>query len=174
MKDAKDVRRTKDVNEERMYELPLEMSAEVAEDFGISKEALRAMRVGARKTRGIFVPVSRKIYEAYMRPVWREAKREERRAPVVSLERVREEYELEIPAACDVAETVEAVERAALVRAALLELCPKDRKILTLFAEGHTTAEMAKAMGLTERAVRYRKRAAMGKMRSKLLGILSF
>ena len=31
MKDVKDVRRTKDVKEERMYELPLEMSAEVAE-----------------------------------------------------------------------------------------------------------------------------------------------
>ena len=151
-------------------ELPLEMSGKVAADFGISKEDMRPMKLGRRRTRGIFVPVSKAVYEAYMRPLWREAKREERKAPVVSLDRVRDEYEMEIGEA---AEAAEAAERAEAVRRALLALCEKDRKILTLFAKGHTTAETAKALGMTERAVRYRKKAGLLKMRSKLLGLLS-
>ena len=71
-------------------------------------------------------------------------------------------------AASDVAEMVEAAERAATVRAALASLPEKEREILTLFAKGHTTAEMAREMGITERAVRYRKKAGLLKMRESL------
>ena len=101
MKDEKDTRDEKDEKNEgndgneRMYELPLEMSVEVAQDFGISKDTLRLMKVGAKRMRGIFVPAFKAVYEAYMRPLWREAKRDEWKDPVVSVERVRDEYEME-------------------------------------------------------------------------------
>ena len=183
MKDERNERKTAHEKEERELapemsadfgiskeerELPLEMSGKVAADFGISKEDMRPMKLGRRRTRGIFVPVSKAVYEAYMRPLWREAKREERKAPVVSLDRVRDEYEMEIGAESDVARAAEAAEAAEAVRRALEKLPEKERKILTLFAKGHTTAETAKALGMTERAVRYRKKAGLLKMRERL------
>ncbi len=163
-------RKDKDMEtkEQRQYEIPMEMTAEVAADFGIAKSELRPIKIGARRTRGLFVPVEKDIYDAYMRPLWRETKREERRETAFSLDHAKDEYEMEIPSATDIAEEAEIAERAVAVRSALASLSQKDRRILTLFSEGHSMAEIAEIVGMSERGARYRKDAALVEMRQKL------
>ena len=163
-------RKDKDMEtkEEKQYEIPLEMTADVAADFGISKSELRPILIGARHSRGIFVPVTKDVYEAYMRPLWREVKREERREPSFSLDLAREEYDREMPADIDIEKEAEAAERAKAVQDALATLSEKDREILSLFAEGYSMADIARRIGMTERGTRYRKEAALAVMRRQL------
>ena len=163
-------RKDKDMEtkEEKQYEIPLEMTADVAADFGISKSELRPIRIGARHSRGIFVPVTKDVYEAYMRPLWREVKREERRESSFSLDLAREEYDREMPADIDIEKEAEAAERAKAVQEALAALPEKDREILSLFAEGYSMADIARRIGMTERGARYRKEAALAVMRRQL------
>lgn len=162
--------RTKDMEtkEERQYEIPMEMTAEIASDFGISPTELAPMKIGNRRTRGIFVPVTKDVYDAYMRPLWREAKREERHEAVFSLELARDEYAWETPADTDVEADVEKAEQAAAVRDALTALPEKDRQLLTLLADGLSVSEIAEKIGMTERGARYRKEAALAKLKKRL------
>ncbi len=166
-------RKDKDMErkEERQYKIPMEMTAEVAADFGISRKELTPMKIGNRRTRGIFVPVTKEVYDAYMRPLWREAKREERHETPFSLEWGRDEYAWEIPADMDVAEEVEKKESVAAVRKALADLSEKDREILSLVADGRPVSEIAKRMGMSERGVRYRKSAALLRMKDFLANV---
>ena len=163
-------RKDKDMEtkEERQYRIPMETTAETARDFGIAPSELRPIRIGARHTRGIFVPVTKDVYDAYMRPLWRETKREERHETAFSLDHAKDEYEMEIPAAADIAKDIEAAERAAAVRQALAALPEKGRRILTLLAEGRSIAEIAETVGMSERGTRYRKDTALSKMKKLL------
>ena len=163
-------RKDKDMEtkEQKTYEIPMEITAETAADFGISQSELRPIRIGARHTRGIFVPVTKDVYDAYMRPLWRETKREERHEAAFSLDLARDDYALETPADIDVARDAERAERAAAVQNALGALPKKDREILSLFADGFSMAEIAKSVGMSERGARYRKEAALSKMKKLL------
>lgn len=157
-----------ETKEERQYEIPMEMTAETALDFGISQKELRPMKIGNRRTRGIFVPATKEIYDAYMRPLWREAKREERHEAAFSLELARDEYAWETPADSNVEADIEKKEQATAVRDALATLSEKDRQILSLFADGLPVSEIAKKISMTERGTRYRKEAALAKLKKRL------
>lgn len=160
-----------ETKEERQYEIPMEMTAEIASDFGISPTELAPMKIGNRRTRGIFVPVTKDVYDAYMRPLWREAKREERHEAVFSLELARDEYAWETPADTDVEADVEKAEQAAAVRDALTALPEKDRQLLTLLADGLSVSEIAEKISMTERGARYRKEAALAKLKKRLSNV---
>ncbi len=163
-------RKDKDMErkEEKRYEIPMEMTAETAADFGIAPGELRPIRVGVRHARGIFVSVTKEVYDAYMRPLWRETKREERHEAAFSLDLARDEYAMETPADIDVARDAERAEREAAVQSAMGLLSERDRKILFLFADGFSMADIARQIGMSERGVRYRKEAAFGKLRGLL------
>ena len=56
----------------------MEVTRETIEDFGIKKEEVVPAKIGNKIVSAIMVPATKEQFEAYMRPIWREIKREER------------------------------------------------------------------------------------------------
>ncbi len=54
------------------FSIPMEITRENAIWMGIDPELVRPIRIGNRKTTGIFVPATEEQYRAYMQDVWRE------------------------------------------------------------------------------------------------------
>jgi hypothetical protein len=65
-------------NEKETYLIPMEVTRETIEDFGIKKEEVVPAKIGNKIVSAIMVPATKEQFEAYMRPIWREIKREER------------------------------------------------------------------------------------------------
>lgn len=65
-------------NEKQTYLIPMEVTRETIEDFGIKKEEVVPAKIGNKIVSAIMVPATKEQYETYMRPIWAEMKREER------------------------------------------------------------------------------------------------
>ena len=154
---------------DRTYRIPMEVTEETIRDFEINREDVVPIKIGSRSARGIMVPATKEEYEAYMRPLWREAKRKERHGSDFSADLAADMYELEIPAKTDIAREAEEKETRLALAAALEKLSASDRDILTLFAEGIKEKEIAERLSLTVRGVRYRKEAALRRLRAAFL-----
>ncbi len=147
--------------------IPLELTKETALDFGISPKDLRPIKIGSRRTRGIYVPCTKEVYDAYMRPLWREEKRALRHRDL-SLSALHEAWDMEIAIEEEAMEIAEAGERRRAVQKALARLPEKDRAILTLFAKGAKTGEIAEKVGMTRRGVSSRKRQSLARLKAIL------
>ena len=156
---------------------------EVTRDTVITEEykntPLAWLMDGNRRFKGFLVPVTDEQYKAYMRPEWVLQKRQQRMAesrkkrekamakgredktimtwdtPVSYEELCETEYGF---GASD--ELDGAIDRRTLkatVRELMLDLESIDRKIMTLFMEGYSEAEIGKKVGLSQKAVNKRK-----------------
>lgn len=66
-------------NEEKQYFIPVEMDRKTYNSLvGAKSFKYGPIRIGIRDTFGILVPATKEQYQAYMRPIWAEMKREER------------------------------------------------------------------------------------------------
>ncbi len=83
-------------NSEKQYYIPMEVTAETIKDFGINPADVVWTKIGNRKARVIMIPVTEEQYYEYMRPLWREDKRQQRQEPAVSLDKLYEETEYEV------------------------------------------------------------------------------
>lgn len=81
--------------ENKKYYIPMEVTAETVKDFSINPADVEWTRIGHRKVRVIMVPATKEQYYEYMRPLWREDKRQQRQEPVTSLDKMYEETEYE-------------------------------------------------------------------------------
>ena len=82
-------------NNEKQHYIPMEVTAETIKDFGINPADVVWTKIGNRRKRVIMVAATEEQYKAYMRPLWREDKRQQRQEPMASLDKMYEETEYE-------------------------------------------------------------------------------
>ena len=65
-------------NQSKEYLIPMEVTKETIRDFGIDPQEVVYTKIGSKNIKVIMIPASKAQYDAYMRPLWAEAKRQER------------------------------------------------------------------------------------------------
>ncbi|WP_292301717.1 hypothetical protein [Megasphaera sp.] len=144
-------------NEKRFY-IPLELTSETVITEAYKDCEVHWSKIGCRKVRTILIPATEEQYREYMRPLWREDKRQQRHgADEVSADKVRDDYELEVPDDFNLEEEVVKKELLAALRHELAALQDIDRTILLMIADGASEAATGKAVGLSQKAVNKRK-----------------
>ena len=156
-------------NNEKQHYIPMEVTAETIKDFGINPADVVWTRIGNRKARVIMIPATEEQYKAYMRPLWREDKRQQRQEPPVSLDKLYEETEYEV---ADTDSDLEAeVMKNILIdelHKALDELEEIDRTIMELYSRDCSEVEIGKAVGMSQRGAGKRKQRILLKLRTRL------
>lgn len=88
----------KQTSNEKHFYIPLELTSETVITEEYKDCEVRWSKIGCRKVRTILIPATKKQYYEFMRPLWREDKRQQRHgADEVSADKVRDDYELEVP-----------------------------------------------------------------------------
>ena len=139
---------------------------------------------------GVQVSVSEEVYRAFMRPIWAERKREERekrcrtkngnrciddcsKCPEtrsgrpLSIERMVE-YGQDVPEPIGMEEIIVRKQLLEALHTAVLQLNPKDRRIIDLFNDGYSEREIGIEVGLSQRGVNKRKARIFGQLRERL------
>lgn len=155
-------------NGNKQYYIPMEVTSETIRDFNLNPDEVLWSKIGNRNVRVIMIPVTREQYYEYMRPLWREDKKLQRRAEEISLDALYEENEYEFPDKTDVASDVEKKMMIEKLHEALLELDKIDRTIMEMYRENHTETEIGKVIGMSQRGVNKRKHKVILKLRSRL------
>ena len=60
------------------YLIPMEVTKETIKDFNLDSSQVVPAKIGNKIVSAIIIPATKEQYEAYMRPLWAEMKREER------------------------------------------------------------------------------------------------
>ena len=177
----------------QQYFIPLE----VKEETIITKEFEDAPRtwskIGNRRVRTILIPATKEQYEAYMRPEWKEDKRQQRLAEkrrkrekaqeehrvapsaqgwdtAVSFEQLCErEYGFrEETGQTGLDEILEKEELLAALRRELAKLEKLDRIILQMAMSGISEAAIGREVGLSQKGVNKRKHRLLEQLRERL------
>lgn len=154
--------------ENKQYYIPMEVTAETIKDFSINGADVLWTKIGNKPKRVIMVPVSEEQYYEYMRPLWREEKRQQRQEPMASLDKMYEETEYE---AADTSDLEADIMKQILIDelyAALNELEEMDRTIMEMYSHNHSEAEIGQAVGMSQRGVGKRKQRILLKLRIRL------
>lgn len=148
----------KQTSNEKHFYIPLELTSETVITEEYKDCEVRWSKIGCRKVRTILIPATKKQYYEFMRPLWREDKRQQRHgADEVSADKARDDYELEVPDDFNLEEEVVKKELLAALRHELAALQDIDRTILLMLADGSSEAATGKAVGLSQKAVNKRK-----------------
>lgn len=145
-------------NKEKKYFIPMELTPETIITEQYKDCEVRWSKIGIRRVRTILIPVTEEQYYAYMRPLWREDKRQQRHcADEISADKVRDDYDLEMPDDFDLEEEVMKKELLAALRHELAALQNIDRNLLLMIANGSSEAVVGRAVGLSQKGVNKRK-----------------
>lgn len=154
---------------EKQHYIPMEVTAETIRDFGINPKDVVWKKIGNRKKRVIMIPATEEQYKAYMRPLWREDKRQQRQEPMASLDKMYEETEYE---AADTDSDLEADIMKKLMidklHKALDELEEIDRTIMEMYSHDQSEAEIGQVIGMSQKGVNKRKHKILMKLNNKL------
>ena len=149
-------------NNEKQYYIPMEVTAETIKDFGINPADVVWAKIGNRKKRVVMIAATEEQYYEYMRPLWREDKRQQRQEPMASLDKMYEETEYE---AADTESDLEAdIMKKMLIdelHKALDELEEIDRTIMEMYSNNHSEAEIGQAIGMSQKGVNKRKHLSL-------------
>ena len=137
----------------KKYFIPLEVTSETIITEEYKNCAIRWWKIGNRMVRAILIPATKEQYYEYMRPLWREDKRQQRHGT----DEVSADYELEVPDDFNLEETILKEELLAALRQELAALQDINRTILLMLADGSSEAATGKAVGLSQKAVNKRK-----------------
>lgn len=150
-------------NNEKQHYIPMEVTPETIKDFGINPADVVWTRIGNKPKKVIMIPVSEEQYKAYMRPLWREDKRQQRQEPIASLDKMYEETEYE---AADTDSDLEADVMKKVALDALYQELDKleelDRIIMEMYSQDHSEAEIGRAIGMSQKGVNKRKQKILG------------
>lgn len=155
-------------NNEKQYYIPMEVTAETIKDFGINPADVVWTKIGIRRVRVVMIPVSEEQYKAYMRPLWREDKRQQRQEPLASLDKMYEETEYEAADTSDLEADIMKKVAIDALHQALDELEELDRTIMEMYSTNHSEAEIGQAVGMSQRGVGKRKQRILLKLRTRL------
>ncbi len=149
--------------------IPMEVTNETIEDFGIDRSKVEWSKVGNKRVKVVKIPATEEEYSAYMRPLWREEKRKQRHSDEVSTDQLYDENEYE---AADPNTDIEGdlikKELIRELRKSLAELEELDRTIIEMFSHGSSEAEIGQAVGMSQRGVGKRKQRILLKLRTRL------
>ncbi len=67
-----------DCNINQKHLIPLEVTVETIKDFNLDSSQVVPAKIGNKIVSAIMIPATKEQYDAYMRPLWAEIKREER------------------------------------------------------------------------------------------------
>nr|DAO39509.1 MAG TPA: RNA polymerase sigma factor [Caudoviricetes sp.] len=155
-------------NENKQYYIPMEVTAETIKDFGIDPADVVWAKIGNRKKRVIMIAATEEQYKEYMRPLWREDKRQQRQEPMASLDKMYEETEYE---AADTSDLEADIMKAIMIdelHKALGELEEIDRTILEMYSQNRSETEIGQVVGMSQRGVNKRKHKVLLKLKSRL------
>ena len=156
-------------SENKQHYIPMEVTAETIKDFGINPADVVWTRIGNKPKRVVMIPVTEEQYYEYMRPLWREDKRQQRQEPMASLDKMYEETEYE---AADTDSDLEADIMKKLMieelHKALDELEEIDRTIMEMYSHDHSEAEIGQAIGMSQKGVNKRKHKVLLKLNNRL------
>ncbi|MDY5382872.1 MAG: hypothetical protein SPG75_05965 [Megasphaera elsdenii] len=156
-------------NEKKKFFIPLELTPETVITEPYKDCEVRWSKIGCRMVRTILIPATEEQYRAYMRPLWREDKRQQRHgADEESVDRARDDYELEVPDDFDLEESILKKERLMALRRELAALQDIDRTILTMIADGFSEAAAGESVGLSQKAVNKRKHKLFALLQDRL------
>lgn len=161
--------KTQTSSESKQHYIPMEVTAETIKDFGINPADVVWTRIGNKPKKVVMIPVTEEQYYEYMRPLWREDKRQQRQEPLASLDKMYEETEYE---AADTDSDLEAdIMKKIMIdelHKALDELEEIDRTIMDMYSHDHSEAEIGQAVGMSQRGVGKRKQRILMKLNSRL------
>ncbi len=156
-------------NNEKQHYIPMEVTAETIKDFCINPADVVWTRIGNKPKRVVMIPVTEEQYYQYMRPLWREDKRQQRQEPLASLDKMYEETEYE---AADTDSDLEAdIMKKIMIdelHKALDELEEIDRTIMEMYSHDHSEAEIGQAIGMSQKGVNKRKHKVLLKLNNRL------
>ena len=156
-------------NKQKQYYIPLELTPETVITEEYKNCEVRWSKIGCRKVRTILIPATKEQYYEFMRPLWREDKRQQRHGTdEVSVDKVRDDYELEMPDDFNLEEAVVKKELLAALRHELAALQDIDRIILMMIAGGASETATGKAVGLSQKGVNKRKHKLYALLREHL------
>ena len=156
-------------NKQKQYYIPLELTPETVITEEYKDCEVRWSKIGCRKVRTILIPATKEQYYEFMRPLWREDKRQQRHGTdEVSVDKVRDDYELEMPDDFNLEEAVVKKELLAALRHELAALQDIDRIILMMIAGGASETATGKAVGLSQKGVNKRKHKLYALLREHL------
>lgn len=161
----------------KKYFIPMEVTPETIKAFNIDAKEVQWSKIGNKKVKAIMVPATEEQYYAYMRPLWREDKRNQRaskqedegKMKPVSLDQLYEDTEYEtIDLETDVEATL--MKRLLIVELhkALDELEEIDRTIMEMYSQDCTETQIGQAVGMSQRGVGKRKQRILLKLRTRL------
>ena len=153
----------------KKYFIPMEVTPETIKEFGIKSEDVQWTKIGNKPVKVIMVPSTKEQYYEYMRPLWREDKRQQRQEPMASLDKLYEETEYEISDKNTNIE--EMLTKKFLIKElhnALNELEEIDRIIMKMCSRNCTETEIGQAVGMSQRGVVKRKQRILLKLRTRL------
>lgn len=153
---------------EKQHYIPMEVTVETIKDFGINPADVVWTRIGNKPKRVIMVPVTEEQYYEYMRPLWREDKRQQRQEPMASLDKMYEETEYEAADTSDLEANVMKEIMIEELHKALNELEEIDRVIMEMYSTNRSELEIGQAVGMSQRGVGKRKQRILLKLRSRL------
>lgn len=156
-------------NNEKQHYIPMEVTAETIKDFGINSADVVWTRIGNKPKRVVMIPATEEQYKIYMRPLWREDKRQQRQEPMASLDKMYEETEYEV---ADTDSDLEAdIMKKIMIDElykALDELEEIDRTIMDMYSHDHSEAEIGQAIGMSQKGVNKRKHKVLLKLNNRL------
>lgn len=161
----------------KKYFIPMEVTPETIKAFNINAEDVQWSRIGNKRVKAIMVPATEEQYYAYMRPLWREDKQNQRaskqedegKMKPVSLDQLYEDTEFET---ANQAADIEAnyMKKVLLeeLHNALDELEEIDRTIMEMYSQDCTETQIGQAAGMSQRGVGKRKQRILLKLRTRL------
>lgn len=155
-------------NENKQYYIPMELTPETIKDFGINPADVVWAKISNRRKRVIMIPATEEQYKEYMRPLWREDKRQQRQEPVASLDKLYEETEYEAANTSDLEAELMKKFLIEELHEALDELEEIDRTIMDMYSRGQSEAEIGQAVGMSQRGVNKRKHKVLLKLKTRL------
>lgn len=153
----------------KKYFIPMEVTPETIKEFGIKAEDIQWTKIGNKPVKVIMVPSTKEQYYEYMRPLWREDKRQQRQEPITSLDKLYEETEYEIvDKNTNIEEMLTKKFLIKELHKALNELEEIDRIIMKMYSRNCTETEIGQAVGMSQRGVGKRKQRILLKLRTRL------
>ena len=159
----------KQTSNEKHFYIPLELTSETVITEEYKDCEVRWSKIGCRKVRTILIPATKKQYYEFMRPLWREDKRQQRHGDAeVSADKLRDKFELEPECDFDLEKIVLKKELLTALRRELVVLQDIDRTILTMIADGFSEAAVGESVGLSQKAVNKRKHKLYALLQDRL------
>lgn len=152
----------------KQYYIPMKVTTETIKDFGINPADTKWTKIGNRRVRVIMVAATEEQYKEYMRPLWRENKRQQRHENMPSLDKMYEDTEYEAADTLNLEDDIMKKIMIDELHKALDELEEIDRTIMEMYSTNHSEAEIGRVVGMSQRGVGKRKQRILMKLRSRL------